>query len=92
MIARIMQEGQYRVDDTAVDELNTLDNALEAAIGAGDEERFSRALDALLDRVRAVGVAVEPDALEPSDLILPPRDATMAEVEEMLGEEGLIPG
>ena len=32
------------------------------------------------------------DTLEPSDLILPPQDASMDEVRSMLTEEGLIPG
>lgn len=92
MIARIMGEGQFDVDPDAVDELNRLDGALEAAITTGDEGTFRTALHALLDEIGRVGTPLEADSLEPSDLILPPRDATMDEVREMLGEEGLIPG
>jgi len=92
MIARIMGEGQFDVETAALDELNTLDGALEAAIGTGVEDTFRTALHALLDRVREVGAPLAADSLEPSDLVLPPTDASMDEVREMLGEEGLIPG
>ena len=32
------------------------------------------------------------ESLEDSDLILPPSDATLEEVRELLSDEGLIPG
>ena len=32
------------------------------------------------------------DSLDESDLILPPPDATIDEVRELLGDDGLIPG
>ncbi|HEY3682835.1 MAG TPA: hypothetical protein VGL93_07325 [Streptosporangiaceae bacterium] len=92
MIARIMGEGQYEVDAAALDDLNSLDSSLESAIGTGEEDTFRTALHALLDRVREVGAPLPADSLEPSDLILPPTDASMEEVREMLGDQGLIPG
>lgn len=92
MIIRVMGEGQVEIaaDDVAV--LNELDSELEAAIGADDEERFRVALHALLEKVRQVGKALPDDSLEPSELILPPADASIEEVREMLGDSGLIPG
>ncbi|MBG0816252.1 hypothetical protein [Planomonospora sp. ID82291] len=92
MIVRIMGEGQVEIaaDDLAV--LNKLDGELEAAIQAGDEETFRVRLHALLDKVRHVGKELPDESLEPSELILPPADASMEEVREMLGDEGLIPG
>jgi hypothetical protein len=39
-----------------------------------------------------VGVAHAADALDESDLILPPPDATIDEVRELLSDDGLIPG
>lgn len=92
MIVRILGEGQLRVDDSATDELNVLDAALEKAVNAGDEQAFRSALAALLDRVRSLGSPLAEDALEPSDLILPYSDAGLADVREMLTDEGLIPG
>jgi hypothetical protein len=92
MIVRILGEGQLQVPDSAVDELNQLDAALEAAVEHNDEAGFKPALEALLSRVREVGTPADPDALEPSELIVPQSDATMAEVHKLLTDEGLIPG
>ena len=94
MIIRILGEGQYDVADHALDRLNELDAALEAAVDAGDEETFAARLTELLDGVRTAGVAHAADSLDESDLILPPADATIEQVREMLdeSEEGLIPG
>ncbi|MBB4916040.1 hypothetical protein ACFY19_09200 [Streptosporangium saharense] len=92
MIVRIMGEGQIDIAEADLDVLNALDSELEAAIAAGDEESFRSRLHDLLDKVRHVGKALPDDSLEPSELILPPADASMDEVREMLGNEGLIPG
>ena len=92
MIVRIMGEGQLVVDGDLLDVLNNLDGTLESALDAGDEPAFRAALSALLDKVRAAGKPLSDDTLEPSELILPPADASMDEVREMLGEDGLIPG
>jgi hypothetical protein len=94
VIIRILGEGQYDVADHALDRLNELDTALEAAVEAGDEAAFADSLRELLDGVRTAGVAHPADSLDESDLILPPADATIDQVREMLtdSEEGLIPG
>jgi len=92
VIVRISGEGQFSIDDAATAELNRLDSELEAAVDRNDEAAFTEALHGLLEQVRARGSALPADTLEPSDLILPPEDARMDEVREMLTEEGLIPG
>ena len=92
MIVRISGEGQFSVDDAATADLNRLDSELEAAVNRNDEAAFTAALHGLLEQVRAQGSPLPADTLEPSDLILPPEDASMDEVREMLTEEGLIPG
>lgn len=92
MIVRILGEGQLDVDDAALTRLNELDAAVESAVEADDEAAFTSALAALLEGVRAVGVPHPADALDESDLILPPADATIDEVRELLSDEGLIPG
>jgi hypothetical protein len=92
VIVRILTEGQYDVSDEALSRLNQLDAALEAAVSAGDAAAFDAALSALLDGVRTVGVPHAADTLDESDVILPPADATIDDVREMLGGDGLIPG
>ena len=92
MIVRILGEGQYDLSEESVATLNELDARVEASVEAGDEDAFRRALAALLDGVRAAGAAHDNDSLEPSDLILPMADASLAEVRDMLSGDGLIPG
>lgn len=92
MIVRILGEGQFDVPDTALDELNELDEALVSAIELGDTDVFTRALGELLAGVRAVATPHAADALDNSDLILPGPDSSLAEVRALLGDEGLIPG
>jgi hypothetical protein len=92
VIVRILGEGQLRVEDSALSELNELDARLEAAVNSDDEAAFTEALAALLGRVRAIGTPTEPDDLEPSALILPQADATMDDVRKLVTDDGLIPG
>lgn len=92
MIVRIMGEGQVDVAEGDIDVLNTLDSELEAAIETDDEAQFRTKLHALLDKVRQIGKPLPDDSLEPSELILPPADASIDEVRGMLGDSGLIPG
>jgi hypothetical protein len=92
VIVRILGEGQYDLSDDATAALNDLDATVESAVETGDEEAFRKALAALLDGVRTAGVPHDADSLEASDLILPMADATLAEVRDMLADDGLIPG
>ncbi|WP_406001327.1 hypothetical protein [Streptomyces sp. NBC_00829] len=92
MIVRIMGEGQLEVADSHLTELNKLDNELLAEMESGDEAGFRRTLHALLDKVRDLGEPLADDSLEPSELILPSPDATLENVKELLGDDGLIPG
>ncbi|SQD97961.1 MULTISPECIES: hypothetical protein [unclassified Parafrankia] len=92
MIVRILGEGQFDVPDSELNTLNVLDERLVTAIEAGDETGFRAAARALLGHVREVGSTPPADRLAPSDLVLPPADATLAEVRGLLGDEGLVPG
>ena len=94
MIVRILNEGQWELDDSAMPDLNALDEAVEHAVGAGDQDQLAVALHALLKQVRSVGTPVPDEALRDSDLILPDADATLADVQDLLSESdsGLIPG
>ena len=92
MIVRIMGEGQVRLADSHLAELNKLDDELLAEMEKGDGPGFRRTLNALLARVRDLGEPLPDDSLEPSDLILPSPDATLEEVRDLLTDDGLIPG
>ncbi|MFE1955746.1 hypothetical protein ACFW9D_35355 [Streptomyces sp. NPDC059524] len=92
MIVRIMGEGQVRLADDHLTELNKLDDELLAEMESGDEQGFRQTLAALLDAVRRLGSPLPDDSLEPSELILPAPDASLDEVRAMLSDDGLIPG
>jgi hypothetical protein len=92
MIVRILGEGQLELPDTELDALNELDARVEEAVKSDDQDAFGPALAALLDGVRRAGQPLAEDSLEDSDLILPPADATIAEVRDLLSDDGLIPG
>jgi hypothetical protein len=92
MIVRILTEGQLRLPDSAIDELNALDDKLLGACQSKDEAAFATALTTLLDRVRELGEPLPLEELAESDVILPMGDATIDEVERMMADDGLIPG
>src|SRR5215217_3081051 len=52
MIVRILNEGQWHLTDEAVQGLNTVDDAVEQAVTAGDQDQLTKALSTLLDRIR----------------------------------------
>ncbi|MEV0476098.1 PspA-associated protein PspAA [Streptomyces prunicolor] len=92
MIVRIMGEGQVRLADSHLTELNKLDNILLTEVQKGDVPAFRQTLQALLAKVRELGDPLPDDSLEPSELILPAEDATLEEVRDLLSDDGLIPG
>lgn len=92
MIVRIMGEGQLEVADAELEGLNALDEQIEQAVDAGDLELFQSRLNELHTRVREVGSPLPDDSLQPSDVVLPPPDATLDEVRSLFEADGLIPG
>jgi hypothetical protein len=92
VIVRIATEGQFELDDACVERLNALDNAAVEAVDGGDETAARRGLAEMIDLVRHEGRAVPDDELVASDVILPPPDATLDELEGHFSGEGLIPG
>lgn len=92
MIVRIMGEGQFTLDDSELDALNVLDDQLETAVQDKDDAAFQTAFAALLDKVRSAGSKVPDDLLAESTIVLPPAEASRSDVEELLADDGLIPG
>ena len=92
MIVRILGEGQLILEKQALGELNELDNALMAAVEAGQQEPFEEAMQALLGKVRELGSPLPVDELKPSDFILPSAHSSLDEVRDLLSSDGLIPG
>ena len=91
MIVRLMGEGQYRVDDALLVQLNELDTKVAEAVESSDERALWSGLQALADAVRENGEKLADDDLSPSDAIIPPEDLSLEEAHELLTGEGLIP-
>jgi hypothetical protein len=92
MIVRISSEGQYRVPEELLDQLNALDNRVVKAVAAGDEVQFHELFSQMLSVVRREGKPLRPDEITRSALILPAPDITLHEARELFTNEGLIPG
>ena len=91
MIVRISGEGQFRLSDDALAQVNEHDNAAVAAVDAGDEAAFHAAFDGMLALVRSQGEETADDDLSTSDVILPPADLSFEEAGEEFTGDGLIP-
>ncbi len=92
MIVRILGRGQFRLDDGLLGKLNTLDNAVAAAVAAGDARGFATAFSDLIAMVETSGTTVRDDELVTSDHVLPHVDTTLEEAREAFAGEGAIPG
>jgi hypothetical protein len=84
-------DGQFRVDDGVVEELNELDVEGAQAVEAGDEESLRRVLEQMAQTVRERGERLADDDLSASDLIIPPDDLSLEEARELFAGDGLIP-
>ncbi len=91
MIVRLMNEGQYRIDDELRGRLSQLDDEAMAALERDDEEGVDGYLEQMAELVRASGKPLPPEDLSPSDAIIPPTDLTLEETRELFSEQGLIP-
>jgi hypothetical protein len=91
VIVRVLGEGQFDVPDASMPELQRLDDAVQAAIDAGDADGFASALARLVTGVRTAGRELPDEHLGPSDVVIPGPDATLEEVRAQLGGEGLLP-
>ena len=91
MIVRIFSDGQYRIPDGIHTRLHELDDKAVAAVDENDPEAFRSAYETLLALIHDNGERLPDDALEPSDLMLPPADISLEEARSEFTGEGLIP-
>jgi hypothetical protein len=80
MIVRIQGSGQYRLDDATQSELASIDARLVAALERGAADEAHTLLGQAVSLVQTHGAALPNDTLSPSDLILPPCDASLDEI------------
>jgi hypothetical protein len=91
MIVRIFSEGQYELPEAALAGLDELDEQVQAAVDAGDEQHFHDLYRRLLDHIRQGGARLASDDLRASDLIALPPDTSLAEAAREFHGHGLLP-
>ena len=90
MIARLLGEGQYRIDDELRGQLNELDDRASAAVEADDEATLDAVLDEMWELVRGRGERLPDEDLSASDIVIPPSDLTLEETKKLFSENGLV--
>jgi hypothetical protein len=91
VIVRLLNDGQYRVSEDVVRQLNDLDDQATAALDRDDEDELDRRLEEMWSLVRAQGERLAEDEIAPSDVIIPPSDLTLEETRQLFHGDGLIP-
>jgi hypothetical protein len=91
VIARLMGDGQYEIDEALCTRLNELDDKAVAALEANDEEELDGYLDQMAELVRSEGTRLADDELSPSEIVIPPSDLTLEETRQLFSDHGLVP-
>ena len=87
MIVRIATEGQYDLDDGEADRLNELDNAVVAAVEAGNEDNFHQLYGQMIELVRDRGRPVPDEELVESEVGSGPAPQALESGEEQGSQE-----
>jgi len=89
MIVRILEDGQYELDDERAAALEKLDVELDRAMRDNDETAFRATLAELVNEVHAGAARLDPATIVPSDLTVPAAGSSIDEVRRLLaGETG----
>jgi hypothetical protein len=91
VIVRVLGEGQYRLDDAAFAAAHEIDDRLQAAADAGDDEAFGAALEELVAAIKERGTPLPTDEFVGSDAVVPAGGTSLEEARALLSSEGLIP-
>ena len=90
MIVRILGEGQFRLDDKHIGDLNKIDNRIVDHVKKGDQTAFLKDLDKLISTVKDIGEPLDPVDIVQSDLIFPPEDLSFEEAKRVFSGDGII--
>lgn len=91
LIIRITGGPIYEVPANIKPALDGLDDALERAIAASDEEAFSKSTGQLIKLIQSMGKQLPDTDLRPSDLIVPSQDMTIDQARGMLEDDAKAP-
>ncbi len=92
MIIRIMGQGQFTVNSSLFDALNTIDNEIVEVVQKGDDEQFAKRLSDLIGLIQKEGNRISDTILVESDVIVPPADMTLVEARDVFKGTGIFEG
>jgi len=90
MIVRIMEEGQFRIPSSLLDELNVIDNRIVDYVAKENEINFKKELGKLIAMIKENGKPIDDAEIVESDLIVPPADLTLEEAAGIFSGDGII--
>ena len=90
MIVRIMEEGQFRIPSSLLDELNVIDNRIVDYVAKENKSDFKKELGKLIAMIKEIGKPLDDAEIMESDLIVPPADLTLQEAADIFSGDGLI--
>ena len=90
MIVRILGEGQFRLDDKHLEDLNKIDNRIVDHVNKGDQIAFRKDLDKLISMAKDLGEPLDTVDIVQSDLIFPPEDMSFEEAKRVFSGTGII--
>lgn len=90
MIIRILGEGQFRLDDKYIEDLNKIDNRIVDHVKKGDKVAFRKDLDMLISTAKDLSEPLDPVDIVQSGLIFPPKDLSFEEAKRVFGGDGII--
>jgi hypothetical protein len=90
MIIRILGEGQFRLDDKHLEDLNKIDNRIVDHVNKGDQIAFRKDLDKLISMAKDLGEPLDTVDIVQSDLIFPPEDMSLEEAKRVFSGTGII--
>ena len=102
-VARIMGDGQYRIDSAILANLNKIDNEIVKLLDSKSfsekssnnieiNSKFQTMLSEMVSIIKNNGKELGPEELVPSDFIIPPADTSVQEAKELFQGEGIFPG
>jgi hypothetical protein len=86
IVARILDEGQFTLDDDVRAELEARDARLLAALEADDRDAYAAELAGLLAFVRSNGSQLALEVITPSEFVLPNAEMSLSGVRAFLAD------
>ena len=92
MIIRIIGLGQFDVNSSLFDDLNTIDNQIVEYVQSGNENEYKKSLAELVRLILSKGTRLPDTELVESSIMVPPADLTFKEAMQIFRGDGIFKG